>query len=135
MQCGKAARGRDASMAVLKTPGRFVSATQRRRAGASWLLLALLLVPRCARAEPIENEHLFGFTIGSDVGDVGDKEVEGSVTGRFSKQTGTYDAGSSTMSVEFVPMPKLRTEFTGTVNSYDITGVSGFADQRYSAFG
>ena len=97
--------------------------------------LLLAFIPVAGRAETIETEHLFGFTIGSDVGDVGEKEVEGSVTGRFSKQTGTYDAGSSTMSVEFVPMPNLRTEFTGTVNSYDIAGVSGFADQRYTAFG
>jgi hypothetical protein len=131
----KPARGRDASMAVLKTLGRLVSAAQRHCAAASWLLLAFSLVPGCARAEPIETEHLFGFTIGSDVGEVGEKEVEGSVTGRFSKRTGTYDASSSTMSVEFVPMPKLRTEFTGTVNSYDISGVSGFADQHYAAFG
>ena len=122
-------------MAVPKTSGGLVSAAQRRRTAASWLLLGVSIFPGCARAEPIETEHLFGFTIGSDVGDVGDKEVEGSVTGRFSKQGGTYDAGSSTMSVEFVPMPKLRTEFTGTVNSYDIAGVSGFADQRYTAFG
>ena len=122
-------------MAMPKTSGRLVSAAQRRRPAGCWLLLAFSLVPGGARAEPIETEHLFGFTIGSDVGDVGEKEVEGSVTGRFSKQTGTYDAGTSTMSVEFVPMPKLRTEFTGTVNSYDITGVGGFADQRYTAFG
>jgi hypothetical protein len=136
-ECGaaKPTRGRDDSMAVPKTSGRLVSAAQQRCIARCWLLLAFSLVPGGARAEPIETEHLFAFTIGSDVGDVGEKELEGSVTGRFSKQTGTYDAGSSTMSVEFVPMPHLRTEFTGTVNSYDITGVSGFADQRYTAFG
>jgi hypothetical protein len=39
------------------------------------------------------------------------------------------------MSMEFVPMPNLRTEFTAVVNSYDISGVTGFADQRYAAFG
>ena len=97
--------------------------------------LLLAFIPAAGRAETIETEHLFGFTIGSDVGEVGERELEGSLTGRFSKQTGTYDAGSSTMSVEFVPLPNLRTEFTGVVNSYDITGVSGLADQRYTAFG
>ncbi|WP_146687825.1 hypothetical protein [Bradyrhizobium canariense] len=98
-------------------------------------MLALAFLPTYARAEPIETEHLFAFTIGSDVGDVGERELEGSVTGRFSKRTGTYDAGSGTISAEFVPLPNLRTEFTGVVNSYDISGVSGFADQRYTAFG
>ncbi len=103
--------------------------------GKSCLLFVLALVPAAARAEAIETEHLFGFTIGSDVGDVGERELEGSVTGRFSKQTGTYDAGSGTMSAEFVPLPNLRTEFTAVANSYGITGVSGLADQNYSAFG
>ena len=98
-------------------------------------LLALAFVPAAAHAQAIETEHLFGFTIGSDIGDVGEREFEGSVTGRFAKRTGTYDAGSGTMSAEFVPMTNLRTEFTAVVNSYDITGVSGLADRRYTAFG
>lgn len=98
-------------------------------------LFALALVPTTAHGQAIETEHLFGFTIGSDVGDVGEREFEGSVTGRFSKRTGTYDAGSGTMSAEFVPLQNLRTEFTALVNSYDIAGVSGLTDQRYSAFG
>ena len=122
-------------MAALNAPGRIDSVALRGRTVGLGLLLTLMLVPADAGAEPIETEHLFGFTIGSDVGNVGEKELEGSQTGRFSKRTGTYDAGSSTMSVEFVPMPNLRTEFTGVVNSYDISGVSGFADQRYTAFG
>jgi hypothetical protein len=138
MQCGKVpARGTfwDTSMAALSASGRDDSAMQRCRTLGFGLLLSLTLIPADAGAEPIETEHLFGFTIGSDVGDVGERELEGSLTGRFSKRTGTYDAGSGTMSVEFVPMPNLRTEFTGTVNSYDISGVNGFADQRYAAFG
>jgi hypothetical protein len=101
----------------------------------SCLSLALAFIPTGARTETIETEHLFGFTIGSDVGEVGERELEGSLTGRFSKRNGTYDAGSGTMSMEFVPMPNLRTEFTALGNSYDITGVSGLANQRYTAFG
>ena len=99
------------------------------------LLLAFAFAPAPTRAEPIETEHLFGFTIGSDVGDVGEKELEGSVTGRFGKRAGTYDVGSGTMSMEYVPLANLRTELTASVNSYDISGVSGLSDQRYTAFG
>jgi hypothetical protein len=119
-------------MAGLRASG-FVSAAQR--AAKSSLLLALAVVPTGARGEPIETEHLFGFTIGSDVGDVGERELEGSVTGRFAKRTGTYDAAASTLSAEFVPIPNLRTEFTGAVVGYNIAGVSGLADQRYATFG
>ncbi|WP_426442172.1 hypothetical protein [Bradyrhizobium genosp. P] len=122
-------------MEAPKASERLVSAVQRCRTARSWLLVTLSLIPGGAYAEPIETEHLFGFTIGSDVGDVGERELEGSVAGRFSKRTGTYDAGSSTVSVEIVPMPNLRAELTGMVNSYDITGVTGFADQRYTGFG
>ena len=123
-------------MAVLRVLRRSASAARRQPGARCWLLVALALMPTdVARSEPIETEHLFGFTIGSDVGEVGERELEGSATGRFGKRTGTYDAGSSTVSLEFVPLADLRTEFTGVVNAYDITGVSGFTDQRYTAFG
>jgi hypothetical protein len=112
-----------------------LTATKRAGAGKFWLLLAVAIFPIDARTETIETEHLFGFTIGSDVGEVGEREIEGTVTGRFAKQTGSYNAASSTLSAEFVPLPNLRTEFTGALVSYDIAGVSGLADQRYTAFG
>jgi hypothetical protein len=99
------------------------------------LLPVLATVPTGARTTPIETEHLFGFTIGSDVGEAGERELEGTVTGRFAKRTGTYNAAASTTSVEFVPVKNLRTEFTGAVVAYDVTGVNGLADQRYAAFG
>jgi hypothetical protein len=110
-------------------------ATVGRNAFAVCFLLAPAFVPVMARAQAIETEHLFGFTIGSDVGNVGEREFEGSVTGRFAKRTGTYGAGSGTMSAEFVPLANLRTEFTAAFNAYDIAGVSGLADQHYGAVG
>jgi hypothetical protein len=122
-------------MAAPKASRWFVSAAKPSRTAISCLSLAVAFIPASARTETIETEHLFGFTIGSDVGEAGERELEGSVTGRFSKRTGIYDAGSGTMSMEFVPMPNLRTEFTAVVNSYDISGVRGFSDQRYAAFG
>jgi hypothetical protein len=131
----KPTRGQDVFMAALKASRRLGSAVERSRMAVSCLSFALALIPTRARAETIDTEHLFGFTIGSDVGEVGERELEGSLTGRFSKGTGTYDAGSGTMSMEFVPMSNFRTEFTAVVDSYDINGVSGLADQRYTAFG
>src|SRR5665647_2072183 len=116
----------------MATPGAsrgFVAAT--KRVATSCLLLAVAIFSTGARCGTIETEHLFGFTIGSDVGDVGERELEGSVTGRFGKQSGTYGATASTMSVEFVPIANLRTELTGAAISYEIAGVSGFTDQRY----
>jgi hypothetical protein len=124
-------------MAALTASKRIVAAT--KRAVKSGLLLGLAIAPMTiatgARGTTIETEHLFGFTIGSDVGDVGERELEGSVTGRHSKRTGTYGAAEGTLSAEFVPIPNLRTEITGAGIGYDVTGVGGFTDQRYAAFG
>src|ERR1700722_7390433 len=100
-------------MAGLRASKRFVSAAQR--AAKSGLLLALAMIPICARGETFETEHLFGFTIGSDVGEVGERELEGTVTGRFAKQTGSYNAAAGTMWVEYVPLPNPGTELTGAV--------------------
>jgi hypothetical protein len=122
-------------MAALMASRRSVSATKRGVAVRSCLLLVLAIIPTDARTETIETEHLFGFTIGSDVGEVGEREIEGTITGRFAKQAGSYNAASSTLSAEFVPLPNLRTEFTGALVSYDIAGVSGLADQRNTSFG
>ena len=114
---------------------RLATATKRAAESCRLLALALALLPTGVRCESIETEHLFAFTIGSDVGDVGERELEGSVTGRFGKRDGRYGATESTMSAEFVPIANLRTEVTSAVVSYDIAGVSGLLDQHYVAFG
>jgi hypothetical protein len=120
-------------MAELRAWERFV--VTLRRAAKSCLMPALAIIPTDARTAAIDTEHLFGFTIGSDVGEVGEREAESSVTGRFGKQTGTYNAASGTLSMETVPIAHLRTEITGEVLGYGITGVRGLADQQYGAFG
>src|ERR1700721_3733140 len=106
-----------------------------RRAAKTCLMLALVIIPTGARTATIDTEHLFGFTIGTDVGEVGEREAESSATGRSGKQTGTYNAASGTLSMETVPIAHLRTEITGEVLGYGITGVRGLADQQYGAFG
>src|SRR6202789_2133021 len=102
MQCGKIHARAGCFMTMLKASMRRGSSARWSRAATSCLSFAIAFVPASARTEPIETEHLFGFTIGSDVGDVGEREIEGSATGRFAKQAGTYDATSSTISAEFV---------------------------------
>ena len=120
-------------MAELRASKRLVAVA--KRAAKSCLMLALAIIPTGARTAQIDTEHLFGFTIGTDVGNVGEREIEGTVNGRFAKRTGSYNATSGTLSAEFVPIANLRTEITGAVVAYDIAGVSGLTDQRYIAFG
>jgi hypothetical protein len=124
-------------MAALAASKRLVAAAKRAAESGPLLVVAIMsaMLSTGARGTTIETEHLFGFTIGSDVGDVGERELEGTVTGRHSKQTGTYGAAEGTLSAEFVPIPNLRTEITGAGIGYNVAGIDGLADQRYAAFG
>jgi hypothetical protein len=49
-------------------------------------------VATLAKAAELETTHLFGFTLGSDVNAVGEKEAESETFGRFGKSSGTYSA-------------------------------------------
>jgi hypothetical protein len=44
--------------------------------------MLLLMAVRAGAAEEIETEHLFGFTIGGDIGAKGEKEVRSDPHGR-----------------------------------------------------
>jgi hypothetical protein len=92
------------------------------------------LLPTCADAEGIDTEHLFGFMIGSDVGNVGEREFQSQTTGRFSKSGGRYRAISQELELEFVPARNLRIELGGAFASHDINGVAGFEDRRQLAW-
>ena len=93
-------------------------------------ILCLALLPACARAEGIDTEHLFGFMIGSDVGNVGEREFESKTTGRFSRTGGNYRAVGQQMEVEFVPVENFRVELGTTFASHNIAGVPGLEDRR-----
>jgi hypothetical protein len=51
-----------------------------------------------ARADAIDTENLFGFTIGTDIGAVGEKEFESNTLSRLGKRSGSYSAISKTSS-------------------------------------
>src|SRR3982074_3221072 len=86
------------------------------------------LVPACVCAEGIDTEHLFGFMIGTDVGNCGEREFQSQTTGRFSKTGGNYRAINHELELEFVPADNFRIEIGSAVASEVITGVSGFED-------
>ena len=86
--------------------------------------------PLPVRADKIDTEHLFAFTIGTDPGEVGEKEIEGQSTGRFGKRDGSYTALSQMLSAEFTPVQNFRMEVSGTSIYHDISGVSGLDDRR-----
>lgn len=97
-------------------------------------LLCLLLRPACAFAEEpdtkregIDTEHIYGFMIGTDVGDPGEREFQTTTTGRFSKQGGSYSALDQQIEMEFVPFRNFRIEVGTTFAAFDISSVPGLA--------
>jgi hypothetical protein len=98
------------------------------------MLCLSALAATCVRAEEIDTEHLFGFMIGSDVGNVGEREFQSQTTGRFSRDAGTYRAGGQQLELEFVPANNFRIEVGTAFAAHDIVGVPGFDDRRQLAW-
>jgi hypothetical protein len=91
--------------------GHMFASSHRRGAGKKMrayatllqVVLSCALLPLAGHAEGIDTEHLFGFVIGSDVGEAGEREFQNQTTGRFAKSTGTYRALTDATELEFVP--------------------------------
>src|ERR1700676_482283 len=106
----------------------------RARALLAAVVCCPVLLPAGLHAEGIDTEHLFGFTIGTDVGGAGEREFQSQTTGRFSKTGGTYRAISHELELELVPADNFRIEIGSAFASYDINGVAGFEDRRQLAW-
>jgi hypothetical protein len=101
-------------------------------AAAFWtaILCFSTFVQAGAHAEEIDTEHLFGFMIGTDVGNLGEREFQSQTTGRFSRTGGSYRAINQEFELEFVPANNFRVEVGSSFASYYISGVPGFDDRN-----
>src|SRR5438045_1274421 len=84
------------------------------------------LLPASLHSEGIDTEHLFGFMIGTDVGNVGEREFQSQTTGRFSRNGGSYRAVGQEVELEFVPARNFRIEMGSTFSAHEINGIPGF---------
>jgi hypothetical protein len=101
----------------------------------SILLFAVTLVAGLsgtngARAGEIETEHLFGFTTGADVGNVGERELESEVTNRSGKQTGSYNALSQMYEAKITPTENLRLSAATALAYFGVSRVPGLMDRQ-----
>ena len=98
------------------------------------IVFGVALAPACVSAEEgFDTEHIFGFMIGTDVGNPGEREFQTETTGRFGKG-GTYRALQQEIEIEVVPLPNFRIEVGGTASLHDITGVPDIDDRRQFNF-
>ncbi|MFB9263832.1 hypothetical protein ACFFWD_11720 [Bradyrhizobium erythrophlei] len=108
-----------------------VTKTARRATAFCAAVAALVVVwPFAVQAEDIDTEHIFGFMIGTDVGNRGEREFQTQTTGRFSRDSGRYRAISQQLELEFVPVENFRIELGTAFMAHDIGGVSGLDDRR-----
>ena len=96
--------------------------------------LCFLLRPVSGLAEGIDSEHIYGFMIGADVGEAGEREFQTTTTGRFSKQAGTYQALDQQIEMEFVPFRNFRIEVGTAFAAYDVFSVPALMNQTNSGW-
>ena len=92
------------------------------------------LFPGAVGAQGIDTEHLFGFMIGTDIGNVGEQEFQSQTSGRFAKNGGSYRAIGQEFELEFVPAKNFRVELGTSFSSHTIHGVPGLEDRRQLAW-
>src|SRR6266852_2006297 len=98
------------------------------------LATEIISMTAVARANDVDTEHLFGFTVGSDIGNVGEKELESETSGRFGKREGSYGALSQTLEAKYTPIRNVRIAGSAGVAHFEISGVPGLDDRRQAAF-
>ena len=99
---------------------------------ASAVILALR--PMVVHAGEIDTEHLFVFAIGTDIGEVGERELESETNSRFGKRTGSYTSLSQSLEAEFTPIENYRLSIGGSLAYHNIAGVNGFRNRRQGTF-
>jgi hypothetical protein len=82
-----------------------------------------------AEKERIDTEHLFGFMLGTDIGEVGEKEIQPVILSRFEKRPGFYRVFFPQIEYEFVPMENVRLSPGVSFAHYNISGVQGLEDR------
>jgi hypothetical protein len=96
--------------------------------------LAAAVPVRVQAEEGIDTEHIFAFMIGTDVGNVGEREFQTETSGRFARSGGNYRAASQQLELEFVPVKDFRIELGSTFSAHDIHGVPGVDDRRHAGW-
>jgi hypothetical protein len=97
------------------------------------LAAALAAVPTFILADD-DTEYHFGFTAGTSVGEVGEKEIQSRLTGRFGKSAGHYNMVSNKLEAEYVPMRDFSLSLGTYFTHHHIAGVPGLDDRRNGAF-
>ena len=97
------------------------------------ILTGVVATGAAVRASDIDSEHLFGFTEGSDIGKVGEREVESETIARTGRSAGSYATVLQNYEAKVVPVEGLRIGAKASLAYFDISGVPGLEDRRQAS--
>ncbi len=84
--------------------------------------------------EHVDTEHIFGFTMGSDIGEKGEIEFENENVGLFGKRTGAYNTLGALNLLKFVVTDNFRIAPGLSWGAYGISNVPGYDNRSQAAF-
>lgn len=99
-------------------------------AGLSGLIVAGIAEARAddAAALTLDSEHMFGFTVGSDIGSAGDIEIEAESDSGAGKRAGRYVAALNSLQVKYTWLENVRIAPHVEFGLHAIDGVPGMSD-------
>ncbi|MGH6851830.1 MAG: hypothetical protein ACREDJ_01250 [Methylocella sp.] len=83
----------------------------------------------------LESKYIFGFTVGSDIGEEGEREIESETNIAFQKRTGSYAALDQEVELEYNPTDSFQIEPGAHGVANWISGVAGLDDRHGANFG
>lgn len=99
-------------------------------AGLSWLIVAGIAEVRAddATAQNLDSEHMFGFTVGSDIGSAGDLEAEAESDSAAGKRAGRYVAALTSLQLKYTWLENVRIAPHVEFGLHSIDSVPGMSD-------
>lgn len=85
-------------------------------------------------AEGADTEHIFGFTMGSDIGRVGEIELEMENVAAFGKRDGRYATLATLNQIKYTLSDRFRIAPGFGLGAQRIDGVAGFDDRHHVSF-
>jgi len=76
----------------------------------------------------VDSEHMFGFTVGSDIGSAGEIEIEGEQDSGFGKRGGRYYAAMNSLQLKYTATDSFRIAPHVELGHHAISAVPGIPD-------
>ncbi|MDE2578209.1 MAG: hypothetical protein KGL46_05340 [Hyphomicrobiales bacterium] len=76
----------------------------------------------------LESKYLFGFSYGTDLGEVGDLEIGIESGANLGRRTGRYTVFDSEIGIERVPIPRVEIELAAHMGAFRIKNAPGYDD-------